>query len=307
MGYGVIEYRVATADERRAALELALRSVGPETRAAVVEAVSQHEPEALGPLDALVVADRGGDLIGALWIQPSPGQAAALWPIEARGVGLDAVAEGLLREALRRVDACGVAMTQALLDSDDDPRVGTLARAGFQRIADLRYLGRSLRSADALRSDPEGVAVETYEPTQYDRLKRVLNQTYEGSLDCPAIEGRRALDDILTGYRATGRHDPRDWFFVTAVDDAGEPRDAGVLLLTDHAAAQQYELVYMGLARSARGRGIGHAVVGEAIRVAARRGAERLMVAVDAQNTPARKVYEKAGFAEWGQKFVYVR
>jgi ribosomal protein S18 acetylase RimI-like enzyme len=63
----------------------------------------------------------------------------------------------------------------------------------------------------------------------------------------------------------------------------------------------------MGLAAEVRGRGWGEAVVRFAIDVATQHGAERLVCAVDAANTPALNVYHRLGFIDWAERIVYAR
>lgn len=209
----------------------------------------------------------------------------------------------MLRVVTDACDAAGVGLIQALLEDEADPRCASLAAAGFRRIATLEYLGRSLPSgSESLRSDGAELRFESLSEAGYERLKRVVQQTYEESLDCPGLGEARRLDDVLTGYRATGSYDPENW--LVAADAQG---DVGVLILAEHPASDQAELVYMGLSRRGRGRGLGKALVAEAVRRAAAIGAEHLMVAVDRANTPAKRVYEAAGFVAWTQRLVLVR
>lgn len=59
-------------------------------------------------------------------------------------------------------------------------------------------------------------------------------------------------------------------------------------------------LISMWVAPEARGRGIGAALVGEAIGWARGRGLRRLVLDVGAHNVPARRVYERSGFVATG-------
>ena len=305
-----LQFDIARPDEHRAAMELVLRGVAPSARSGLIDAVATQPPERLGALDALIVARTSAGVVGATWAQPSPGQSAALWPPETTDDAPKGVVEGLLAEALRRTEVARVVMVQVLFEKEDDPRIEPLMQVGFERIAELLYMGRSLRSEDASSATPGPFRFETYEETQFDRLKRALQATYVKSLDCPGMEGRRDQEDMLAGYRSTGKYNPSDWFFVLSPESPQNekgPHDDGVLLLAEHPVSQQYELVYMGVAPHARGQRMGRAIVAEAIRVSAKRGAGQLMVAVDAANAPARKLYEAAGFSPWTRRFVFVR
>jgi ribosomal protein S18 acetylase RimI-like enzyme len=80
-----------------------------------------------------------------------------------------------------------------------------------------------------------------------------------------------------------------------------------VLILAGHAAAGNWELVYMGVTPEARGRGLGANIVHFALNVAARGGAQRVVLAVDAANQPAVEMYRRAGFLEWERRTVFAR
>lgn len=296
--------RVAAEHERRIALELSLRSLAAESRGPLLDAVTSAGRHPLGPLDALLVALDGERIVAATWAQPSPGKAAALWAPEwggKRPKNAQPTEAALIAAAAKACDAADVAMTQTLFERSDDDRIASLLESGYYKIATLRYLGRRVPGAGRVVAD-DLVTFEPYSPRQHDRLKRLLARTYVESLDCPGLEEHRDLDDVLVGYRATGIYDPRRWLFASA-----EGEDVGVVIVAEHAGTDQAELIYMGLTPEARGRGLGGRLVQRAIGEAAVMGVDQLMVAVDDGNTPARRVYERAGFAAWAKRYVYVR
>jgi ribosomal protein S18 acetylase RimI-like enzyme len=86
-----------------------------------------------------------------------------------------------------------------------------------------------------------------------------------------------------------------------------EGRDVGVLLLADHPRAGHWELMYMGLVPEARGHGWGRHIARHAQWLARCAAVERIVLAVDAANRPALAMYERAGFAEWDRRSVFVR
>lgn len=291
--------------ERREALSLALSPLDPGARGPLLDAVGAAEPQRLGPLDALFVAIQAGQVAAAAWAQPSPGRAAALWPPEWAGrrpVGAVAVEAALVAAAMRAVDAAGVEMTQALFENADDPRVEALGRGGFRKIAELDYLGRTIPGA-AVRAAETLLSFEPHTQRGHARLKRVLRQTYVASLDCPGLDDLREVEDVLTGYRATGRYDPQHWLIASDLDG----HDVGVVLVSEHPDADQAELIYMGVTHDARGRGLGARLIDQAVRVAASMGVDHLMAAVDRANTPAKRLYERAAFSRWAERHVYVR
>ncbi len=296
---------VATAAQQRVALELSLRPLAPESRGPLLDTLANGPPQVLGPLNALLVAEQDNEVVAACWAQPAPGRAAALWPpewaSETRPVGGEATERALVAAAAAACDAAGVTMTQALFEFAGDSRTGSLESAGFYKIAELQYLGRSITPADKADEASE-FSFEGFSPSDQARLKRLLARTYVDSLDCPGLDDLRDLDEVLAGYRATGRHDPSHWLLVREGDS-----DVGVLLMAEHPDADQAELIYMGVAPEARGRGLGRQILRRALATAAEMGVEHLMVAVDRRNTPARRLYEEAGFAAWAHRHVWVR
>lgn len=297
--------RVAEEAERREALELTLRPLPAASRAPLLDSLAGGV-HLLEPLEALIVAVRANHVVAAAWGQPSPGRATALWlpewqqtrPADATDVEVE-----MIRAINSLCDAATVPMTQVLCEIEDDPRIPALEAAGFASVATLDYLGRSIGTA-ALPAPNEAGPLDfvPYDRSQHDRLKQLIAQTYIGSLDCPGLDELRDLDDVLIGYGATGHHDPLHWLFVQE-----EGVDIGVLLLAEHPDADQAELIYMGVTPVARGRGHGIRIVDHALAVAQQMGVEHLMVAVDRANAPARRVYDRAVFAAWARRHVYVR
>jgi mycothiol synthase len=134
------------------------------------------------------------------------------------------------------------------------------------------------------------------------RLAAVVERTYEGTLDCPRLNGVREVRDVLAGYRACGAFDPAQWFIVCR-----EKRDVGCLLLTDHPDEDQWEIVYAGLVPEERGAGSGLALARHAQWVARQAGRSRLVLAVDAANVPAVSTYTAAGFVIWDRRRAFLR
>jgi ribosomal protein S18 acetylase RimI-like enzyme len=105
---------------------------------------------------------------------------------------------------------------------------------------------------------------------------------------------------VLVGYQSTGAFDPARWFIVS---HAGS--EVGVLLLTEHPPARQWELVYMALVPHARRQGFGKKIVQFALERARAAGIETLLLAVDARNKPGCRLYEACGFRVWDRRAVY--
>jgi ribosomal protein S18 acetylase RimI-like enzyme len=277
-----------------AALALVLRELTPAQRRDVVG------PLTGGKVEGLLAALVDGEVIGAAWGQRQPGSTAILWPPQwTRPVDV-ATACRLACAAGAALDEAGIRMTQLLVTDRHAPLVPTFEQAGFGRLADLLYL--SWEAAPISKATPNELAFEPYQATERRRLSALVEATYERTQDCAAMNGQRPMAEVLDGYQATGVFSPENWLFVRS-DDA----DVGVLLLADHHAARHFELMYMGVVPSVRGRGYGRQIVRAAQRHARLAGAERIVLAVDAENFPAIKMYNETGFTAWDQRTVLVR
>jgi [ribosomal protein S18]-alanine N-acetyltransferase len=79
--------------------------------------------------------------------------------------------------------------------------------------------------------------------------------------------------------------------------------DAGLVLA--RVAADEAEILTLGVASSARRRGVGMALLRAALRDAAARGAETAFLEVSAGNAAARRLYAAAGFRPVGRRPSY--
>ncbi len=276
------------------ALALVLRELTPAQRRDVVG------PRSGGPVEGLVAAVTNGEVIGAAWGQRQPGSTAILWPPQWTHPTDEDAACRLTCADLRSSRRCGDPHDSNPGDRSafrDPPR----ARAGrFRRLTDLLYLNWETTSIST--AVPSELMFEPYRATQRNRLSKVVEATYDGTQDCAAMNGRRPMAEVLDGYQATGDFSPENWLFVRIDAD-----DVGVLLLADHRAARHFELMYMGVVPSVRGRGFGREIVRAAQRHAHAAGTDRVVLAVDAENFPAIKMYNDTGFTAWDQRTVLVR
>jgi mycothiol synthase len=126
--------------------------------------------------------------------------------------------------------------------------------------------------------------------------------SYRESLDCPGLNGKRSIEDVIEGHKATGQHDPKLWFLLT---ESHWPR--AVVLLSPTVSGETLELVYLGLVPEARGRGIGDLAMRQALAVGWAGRYEQLSLAVDARNAPAMKLYFRHGFQRVSSRLAMMR
>jgi mycothiol synthase len=252
----------------------------------------------------LWAAYRGSRLCGALRIHVQPGRTAvvaapSLVSAEPRETSL-----ALLRRGLERLAAEGVQWVQALSSPGDAQETRLWQAAGFRYVTDLAYLV-SL-SANFPTEPADGLTFTPYSPQLHARLSQVIERTYIDSLDCQSVGFSRPVDEVLAGYRALGPFDPARWL-VASDGASGSVGDVGCLLLADDPDNKQWELVYLGVVPEARSRGLGLTMTRHAQWLTRCAGRGRLVLAVDATNSPALRVYDAAGFVGWDKRSVFVR
>ncbi len=246
-------------------------------------------------------AFRADRLVGAVFSQILPGKTAVVWPPRLIPGEPSDTAQALLESTSERFLAHHVRLAQVLLESDDCGDEPVLREAGYEFLANLLYL--VCPDDEFPGSLPQGpVEFEPYCPANHERFTRVLEATYDGTLDCPGIDGMRENEDVLAGYRATGVFDPGRWLIVRH-----ETSDIGCLVLTDHPEHGNLELIYMGIVPASRGHGWGMDIARYGAWRARQAGRERLVVAVDAVNEPAIRMYAAVGFRAWDQRSVYLK
>jgi len=246
-------------------------------------------------------AFRAEKLTGSILIQTQPGRTAVVWPPRLEAGESQETAQRLLRTGMEHLPRPGIRMAQALLPTDSGADAELLVRDGFRHVSDLLFL---VCLAEQFPSSPpcRELRFESYSPAKHTRFAELVDATYVDTLDCPAVNGVRCVDDVLQGYRATGHFDPERWFIV---HHQGE--QIGCLILTDYPEHATWELIYMGILPAARGRGLGVEIVRHALWLAGQASPNRLVLAVDAANEPALRMYAASGFQAWDRRSVYVR
>ena len=283
------------------ALSLVFSRLSAEDRAERVAGILADAASGRELLAGLLEARRGGRVVGAVFSQVQAGKTALVWPPRLVAGEPATTAEQLLARTSRWLDHRQVRVAHALLETVTQQDDALLRGAGYEPLAELLYLV-SL-SENVPNSPPAGpLEYVAYSAADEGRLARVIEATYEQTLDCPQLNGVRPIEEILAGYRAAGVFDPTRWLIIR---HGG--RDIGCLLLTDHPEHGNWELVYMGLVVSARGNGWGSHIARRAQWLAREAGRPRLVLAVDAANAPAIRLYELLGFRAWDRRGVYLK
>jgi ribosomal protein S18 acetylase RimI-like enzyme len=236
-----------------------------------------------------------------MWSEVQAGKTALVSPPRICTSEAPATAQALAGAVVSHLSGRDVRLAQALVDTHQTAPIAALAANGFRHLTDLLYLV-SLRDKFPDSPPQSGLEFAPCDEADDSALAAIIERTYAGSLDCPAIEGWRDVNDVLEGYRAVEASASRRWLIVRS----GQ-LDVGCLLLNDYPELNQWELVYMGLVGEARGRGWGMALVRYAQWLARQAGRAQMVLAVDAANAPAIAVYAAAGFITWDRRSALVR
>ena len=256
-----------------------------------------------GARDEMVLLAHDGDTpVGALVAKLRPGHSAFVWPpvMVASGVAMQ-VADELLTEACRLLDAAGVAFGQALLEQDDIGGRATFVRNGFVSLTNLTLLARSFDEPLPTRSNLLW-GCDSYTPAARSQFASLLERTCVGSLDCAGLRGALCGDDTLALHQASGEFDPQFWLRFTV-----RTHDAGLVLVNPHPVLDSCEVSYIGVVPEFRGAGLGREMLIEAMKLAKTAGFVEVFLAVDEKNHFARTTYQGLGFRIRESRAVHVR
>ena len=230
----------------------------------------------------------------------SPGHTALLFapPVRPRGVDvgplIDAVCDLLAGQ--------DVYLVQSLLDPSDRVGRDLYGSHQFREMAELLYLHAQVARALPAVSLPSGFWWRTYSDELRPLFEQVIQESYQQSLDCPALNGMRTIGDVVSGHQASGEFDPRFWFLLSEAD-----RPCAVVMLSRVPRTDMAELVYLGLAPAARGRGISDLMIRQAFHAVREMNLSRLTLAVDSKNIPALRLYYRHGMQRVGSKIAMMR
>ncbi len=291
---------------RAEALEVLYRRVSASVRPRLIADAMAEADSGRVDLSGIWVARRRGRIVGVLLTQRLAGRAAAVWAPEVEPIwGRAATAAGLIRVALGDMRSRRFRIAQALVDASA-PRTASadLERGGMPRATALTYLHRDTARPMGRATEPDrpAFAWRPFGPDTEDEFRAVLQETYAGSLDMPELEGIRSLDDVMASHKAAGRFDPSRWRVGVV---PGEPDVRAVLLLSEVPDRPAWEVAYLGLTPTARGRGLGRSALAYALDLA-RPVVARLELAVDDRNHPARRLYDTAGFLPFDRRIVHL-
>ncbi|MGL4553097.1 MAG: GNAT family N-acetyltransferase [Gemmataceae bacterium] len=288
--------RPAASHERATALRLLLGHLDPADRDARV----------FGLLDLMIAGelDPAGLLVtpglrGATFASPVAGAGGVLWP-PVCPTGADATA--LIEAGCAWLRERGSRLVQALMPPGQPGRAAHLVANGFRCVTSLVTLLHDLSFSAMLFDAGERLFCEPYDPAEPAAFHATLLRTYEGSLDCPEVSGLRTAEEVVAGHRAQGTFEPANWWLAR---DGGAP--VGVVIQVDNPGQEEREVAYVGVVPEARRRGVGKELMLRVLTEARADGVGRVVLAVDARNAPAWRLYTLMGFEEVDRQQVFLR
>ncbi|MEY4118250.1 MAG: hypothetical protein RLZZ116_1578 [Planctomycetota bacterium] len=305
----------ATPERAEEALS-ALLAAGP---AATARFARQAESAKIALDRMWCLADDLGRYRMAVLAVPSLGRTAMLLASHPRALE---EAQALGRAVQAAADGCADVsdIAQALVEPARPLDLAAYEAGGLKRLATLDYLEKEIsrgRPAPASEktplppgwtigpvADPRVLAgADPYALGEACRseIAAVLDESYKETRDCPGLAGMRRTLDVLDGHFALG---PRPRFWLVARRDG---RALGVCLVNGSPDAANAELVYLGLAREARGLGIARALLDESLEICRSARVGILSLAVDELNEPARRLYLSRGFHKTSARVALVR
>lgn len=305
----MLRIQPAIGERLQPALELLFASIPAKSRSQrIVEVRREIEAGEFDPKH-LLLAKSDSTPVGVQLTVLRDDDVGMVWPpivaVDRNGLSAEAIEDALLREAVSGLDRKKAWIGQSLLEPDQTREQAALQRNGFTRLTELRFFERLLSDTSDLRQRESAVLL-SYQPYRRSRNRlafvKLLEATYRGTLDCPEFNGVRDGQQSLKNHEAAGTFSADMWRLYFQDEVA-----VGVLLLVERPDQQAWEVLYLGVAEAARRRGIGRAMLLDAIDAARDANAERLLIVADARNLPAVGLYESLRFQPIATRVAFVR
>lgn len=250
----------------------------------------------------------GAAVVAAAMAVANPGRVGVLFYSSATSAAVQAMPlAAAMAGACRDAMATGLSFVQTIVATDAMTDINVLQQAGLSPLAELLYMRKDLRVKQPPSTQPRAARpqADDYRWLDYNhfddaQLAAILRETYQQSLDCPAITGLRTIEDVIASYKSSGNIDRANSWLAMRDD-----RPAGIVLANDFAEQDSAEIAYLGAAPWARGKGLGRILLRRAVSGIVVRGRESVTLAVDAANTPALDIYYSEGFVPTARRLAY--
>ena len=222
-------------------------------------------------------------------------------PLAARGKGRSENRDRRRAHAscLRLAEPARRKTGETLLTPEERFLADPLLRNGFAEVTSLRFMRHDLNLPLSCLNVPTHLDYQTF--SDDEMFRQTLMRTYEGTQDCPEVNGVRRIEEVIEGHRSQGRFDPERWWLAR---ENGVP--VGVLMMTEMPESGDWETAYMGVVPEARRRGFGREILLHGLCEARAAEAPSVTLSVDSRNQPAWRLYRSLGFDPYDQRNVYL-
>lgn len=160
------------------------------------------------------------------------------------------------------------------------------------RLVDIRLILKTTTTTAEHRQHPAGVEIRASRDSDIDALSNIAIGAHRDTRFYVDGGFDRARCDAL--YELWIAKSCRGWAdHVVVAERAGE----AVGYVTCHRTQTAGRIGLVGVAESARGLGIGHAMIGEALRWCSSQDLDEVTVATQGRNMAALNLYQKSGFS----------
>ena len=274
-------------DDWTAALDIALAVLPPAPRAERMQQCIHFLQTGILDPRGIWLARDGNRILAVQVCVPLAGSSCLFWLPGAN----DDYAIPLIQAGLAWSQSIGCKLAQALAKPEEIAQTIPLQRCGFRPTTRLQQWRREL--SDLPPPVDAGLRFERFCPANADEFATTLERTYDGTLDCPELNGVRTKEEIIAGHRGQGTFHADFWWLAY---DGAKP--VGVVLLIEMPDSVTWELAYLGVVPERRRRGLARTLLLHAMHALSDQPATALVLGVDERNEPARRLYQSLGFIE---------
>ena len=189
-----VKVQLLSREQWHAALQSVLQSRPAEQGQAIADRFLSAADGTSAEQARLLVATQEATIVGVTLARLQPGGTALVWAPVVSGDKPHSTAASLVIAATAESQRSGARLVQALLEVETEAEVAPFLTAGFERTAELLYLV-SIESAFPHTLPAAMLQFEPYSPDRHNRLADIVDRTYEGTLDCPQLNGVRDTHD----------------------------------------------------------------------------------------------------------------
>ncbi len=270
------------------------RPTGGEPSPKVTDLLAKHQrrPDADFSLCGCHQSNR---LVAAAVVIKSPGGAGLVhFGVDNQhAAGRRDAAAACLNSLADRANTLSIELLEVLVDPYLPFEIDILNLSTFTYLTNLIYLTRDVSRPTVSFPCTQPLTWIPYDESQEDLFSQALQATYAETLDCRELSGLRPTKAVLADHRVTGVFSPSRWWVALTSDGP-----AGVILVNKIEFQPAVEIVYVGVAKHARGRGVSDALLCRVFDTSRASGDRLVTLAVDERNLPARKMYDRWGFEQ---------